>query len=198
MPNDASWRLKIIEAVFEAHGWDHKAPVRDLPPEAVDYLLYAPKDEKVVVRYKHERGENTLQRHVRGRRHQPRAAVPRDRLGVHQDRAREVHGRAGPARPAAASGSSRRSLGVTVDGQTSGTSRSCRSPTRWPGPRASRSTSRERERTIAHQILKEITAAARLPRRRRARLPDHRPGVADAVRAARPSGSASRPRSGRR
>src|SRR4029077_12227595 len=59
MPNDASWRLKILEAICLSHGWDYKAPIRDLPPEAVQYVLYAAKDEKVVVRYRHERGENT-------------------------------------------------------------------------------------------------------------------------------------------
>ena len=42
-----------------SHGWDFKAPIRDLPPEAIDYVLYAKKDEKVIVRYRHERGENT-------------------------------------------------------------------------------------------------------------------------------------------
>ena len=59
LPSDASWRMKIIEAVFESHGWDVKAPVRKLPAEAVDYLLHAAKDEKVVIRYRHERGENS-------------------------------------------------------------------------------------------------------------------------------------------
>ncbi len=59
MPNDASWRLKILEAICSSHGWDFKKPVRDLPPEAIQYLLYAQKDEKVLVRYRHERGENT-------------------------------------------------------------------------------------------------------------------------------------------
>src|SRR3954466_15571632 len=59
MPNDASWRLKILEAICSSHGWDYKAPIRDLPAEAVQYVLYAAKDEKVVVRYRHERGENT-------------------------------------------------------------------------------------------------------------------------------------------
>jgi excinuclease ABC subunit A len=54
-----SWRLKILEAICDAHGWDFRAPIRDLPPEAVKYLLYADKDERVVVRYRHERGENT-------------------------------------------------------------------------------------------------------------------------------------------
>ena len=59
MPNDASWRLKILEAICGSHGWDYKKPVRDLPPDAIEYILRAQKDEKVLVRYRHERGENT-------------------------------------------------------------------------------------------------------------------------------------------
>ena len=51
-----------------------------------------------------------VQGDVRGDHHEPRAALPRDRLGVHQDRAREVHG--DPAlpdlsRPAAQAGGPR-------------------------------------------------------------------------------------------
>ena len=59
MPTDASWRLKILEAICASHGWDYTAPIRDLPPEAIDYVLRAKKDEKVIVRYRTERGENT-------------------------------------------------------------------------------------------------------------------------------------------
>jgi excinuclease ABC subunit A len=54
MPTDASWRLKILEAICAAHGWDYGAPVVDLPPEAIDYVLHARKDEKVIVRYRTE------------------------------------------------------------------------------------------------------------------------------------------------
>jgi excinuclease ABC subunit A len=61
MPAEASWRLKILEAVCRAHGWDFEAPVRELPARAVEHLLRSPKEEKVVVRYRHERGENTYQ-----------------------------------------------------------------------------------------------------------------------------------------
>ena len=61
MPAEASWRLKILEAVCRSHGWDFEAPVRELPPRAVEHLLRSPKEEKVVVRYRHERGENTYQ-----------------------------------------------------------------------------------------------------------------------------------------
>ncbi len=59
LSTEASWRLKIMEAISEAHGWDIRAPIRDLPPEALEYLMYATKDEQVIVRYRHERGENT-------------------------------------------------------------------------------------------------------------------------------------------
>jgi excinuclease ABC subunit A len=59
MPTEISWRMKITEAVFASRGWSINTPVRDLPQEAIDYLLYAPKDEKVVVKYRHERGENS-------------------------------------------------------------------------------------------------------------------------------------------
>ncbi len=64
---DASWRMKIIEAVCKAHGWDFASPVRKLPKEALDYLLYAKKDqERVLVRYRHERGESTYKANFEG------------------------------------------------------------------------------------------------------------------------------------
>ncbi|MHB8399235.1 MAG: excinuclease ABC subunit UvrA [Candidatus Limnocylindrales bacterium] len=59
LPMEESWRSKIVEAICRAHGWDYDLPVRDLPPEALEYLLHAPKDERVVIGYRHERGENT-------------------------------------------------------------------------------------------------------------------------------------------
>jgi excinuclease ABC subunit A len=59
MATEISWRMKITEAVFASRGWSISTPVKDLPAEALEFLLYAPKDEKVVVRYRHERGENS-------------------------------------------------------------------------------------------------------------------------------------------
>ncbi|MFV2062712.1 MAG: excinuclease ABC subunit UvrA, partial [Chloroflexota bacterium] len=59
VPTELSWRLKTTQAVFESHGWDFKAAIADLPSEAVEYLLHAQKGEKVEVRYRHERGENS-------------------------------------------------------------------------------------------------------------------------------------------
>jgi excinuclease ABC subunit A len=67
LSTDASWRMKILEAVCEAHGWDFRVPVKDLPKEALDYLLYAKRDqERVLVRYRHERGESTYKANVEG------------------------------------------------------------------------------------------------------------------------------------
>ena len=67
LSTDASWRMKILEAVCQAHGWDFNAPVKKLPKEALDYLLYAKRDqERVLVRYKHERGESTYKANVEG------------------------------------------------------------------------------------------------------------------------------------
>jgi excinuclease ABC subunit A len=59
LPMEESWRQKIIEAVCESHGWPVDRPVAELPKAALQYLLYAPKDERVIVRYRHERGENS-------------------------------------------------------------------------------------------------------------------------------------------
>jgi excinuclease ABC subunit A len=67
LSTDASWRMKIIEAVMKVHGWDFTAPVRKLPAEALEYLLYAKKDqERVLVRYRHERGESTYKANFEG------------------------------------------------------------------------------------------------------------------------------------
>ncbi len=59
VPTELSWRLKTTKAIMDAHGWDYHAAVEDLPAEALEYLLHASKSEKVEVRYKHDRGENS-------------------------------------------------------------------------------------------------------------------------------------------
>ena len=64
-----------------AEGGDRLPPVR---PEGRE----GPRPLPPRARREHVQGD------VRGDRHEPRAALPRDRLGVHQDRAREVHGHA--------------------------------------------------------------------------------------------------------
>ncbi|MGH2466780.1 MAG: excinuclease ABC subunit UvrA, partial [Candidatus Limnocylindrales bacterium] len=61
MPIADSWYGRVVAAVAQERGWRPDAPVRDLPPEALDYLLHAPRGEKVVIRYRHDRGENSYE-----------------------------------------------------------------------------------------------------------------------------------------
>jgi excinuclease ABC subunit A len=157
MPNDASWRLKILEAICQSHGWDFKKPIRDLPPEAVDYILHAAKDEKVLVRYRHERGENTYKATFEGivtnleRRYREtdseyikteleKYMVTRPCPTCHGKRLKpEV-------------------LATTVDDQSISdvATMSITDALEWVAKLPRKLT--ERERTIAYQVLKEITA----------------------------------------
>ena len=91
MPMEESWRGRIMEAVAKSHGWRVDVPVSKLPPEAIQHLLYAPRNEKVVIGYRHERGENTYVATFEGLVPQSRAPLPRNRIGVHQERARALH-----------------------------------------------------------------------------------------------------------
>jgi excinuclease ABC subunit A len=157
MPTDASWRLKITEAVFKAHGWNPRAPVRDLPPEAVDYLLHASKDEKVVVRYKHERGENSYVATFEG----VITNLERRYKETDSDFVRSELEKFMVERPCPACDGRRLKpevLGVTIDDRnihsiatlsiTDALEWVARLPARLP----------ERDRTIARQVLKEIGA----------------------------------------
>ncbi len=157
MPTEISWRMKITEAVFASHGWSIDVPVADLPPEALEYLLHAPKDEKVVVRYRHERGENSyvatfegvvtnLQRRFR----ETDSEYIRTELEkfMVQKPCPTCSGRR--LRPEA--------LGVTVDGRNvwDVSTMSVTDALDWAAGLGGRVT--ERERTIGRQVLKEIVA----------------------------------------
>ena len=135
-----------------------------------------------------------LQGDLRGRRHQPRAPLPRDRFGLRQGRAREVHGH--PAVPGL-----RRQAAPA--GDPGGHHRRAQRLGRLDdvdhrraalGDRAGGDPDRARadDRPPAAQGDRR---PARVPRRRRARLPDPRPDERDAVRwggAADPPGDPDR------
>ncbi len=157
MPTDASWRQKITEAIFNAHGWDPRAPLRDLPAEAVDYLLHAPKSETVVVRYKHERGENSYRAQFEGVvTNLERRYRETDSEYIKTELEKYMVERPCPTckgkrlRPEA--------LGVTVDGRdiSEVADLSITDSLEWA--RALPDRISERERTIAQQLLKEIRA----------------------------------------
>jgi len=157
LATDASWRLKICEAVFKAHGWNPATPLRDLPPEATQHLLFAPKDEQVIIRYKHERGENSYNATFEGAvTNLERRYKETDSEFIKTELEKYMVERPCPAchgkrlRPEA--------LGVTVDGRdiSEVSDLSITDALDWAQQLPSRIS--ERERTIAYQVLKEIRA----------------------------------------
>ncbi len=157
MPTEISWRMKITDAVFNGRGWSIDAPVDQLPPEALQYLLYAPKDEKVVVRYRHERGENSYVATFEG----VVTNLERRFKETESEYIRAELEKFMVQKPCPTCGGRRlrpETLGVTVDGRNiAETSRlSVTEALDWAASLPDRIT--EREQAIARQILKEIVA----------------------------------------
>ena len=159
VPTELSWRLKTTEAVFKAHGWDIRTPIKDLPPEARRLPPLRPQGRGEGRRQVPPRARHELVRgQLRGRRHQPRAALSRDGLGVHQDRAREVHGRAtvsGVQGPAPQAGGPRRHHRRPATSRTSART-AVTDALDWAETILEQLS--EREQTIARAVLKEIRA----------------------------------------
>ena len=157
LATDGSWRLKITEAVFRSHGWDPTKPLRDLPAEATHHLLFAPKDEQVVIRYKHERGENSYNATFEGAvTNLERRYRETDSEFVKTELERYMVERPCPTckgkrlRPEA--------LGVTIEGRdiSEVSDMSITDALEWALALPNRIS--EREKTIAYQVLKEIRA----------------------------------------
>jgi excinuclease ABC subunit A len=157
LPMEGSWHGKIIEAVCGEHGWDFNAPVKTLPREALDYILYSGRGERVVIGYRHERGENTYGATFEG-------IIPNLERRFRETDSEFIKSeleRYMVARPCPTCEGKRLKpeiLAVTVDGRsiwdvsTLSIINACDWVDRLPG------TLTERENTIARQILKEIGA----------------------------------------
>jgi excinuclease ABC subunit A len=157
LPMEGSWHGKIIEAVCHEHGWDFNAPVKDLPAEALEYILYAGRGERVVIGYRHDRGENTY------------GATFEGIIGNLERRFRETESefikseleRYMVGRPCPTCDGKRLKpeiLAVTVDGRniwdvsTLSITSACEWMTQLPAKLT------DRETTIARQVLKEVSA----------------------------------------
>jgi excinuclease ABC subunit A len=157
IPTELSWRMKTTEAVFEAHGWDFRKPVRDLPKEAVDYLLYAPKDERVLIRYRHERGENSYETTFEGLvTNLERRYKETDSEYIKTELEKYM-----VTRPCPACGGRRlkpEALAVTIEGRNISevAQLSVTDALNWISQLPGRIT--ERERAIARQLFKELRA----------------------------------------
>ncbi len=157
MPTEISWRMKITDAVFASHGWSIATPVRDLPPEAVEYLLYAPRDEKVLVRYSHERGESSYVATFEG----VVTNLERRFRDTESEYIRTELEKFMVQKPCPTCGGRRLKpevLAVTVDGRNISdiSSLSVTDALEWAAHLGERVT--EREGSIARQVLKEIVA----------------------------------------
>ena len=127
-----SWRLKITEAVFQSHGWDSDEAAPRPAGGGGPTPAVAPKDEQVVIRYKHERGENTYKATFEGVvTNLERRYRETDSEYIKTELEKYMVERPCPTckgkrlRPEA--------LGVTIEAATSPRSRTCRSRTRWSG-----------------------------------------------------------------
>jgi excinuclease ABC subunit A len=157
LPMEGSWHGKIVEAVCAEHGWDFRAPVRSLPPEALDYILFASRGERVVIGYRHERGENTYGATFEG-------IVPNLERRFHEtdsDFVKSELERYMVARPCPTCEGKRLKpeiLAVTVDGRNiwQASTMSITVACEWVHGLLDRLT--EREKTIARQVLKEISS----------------------------------------
>ena len=157
LPMENSWHGKIIEAVCREHGWDVNAPLKNLPPEALEYLLYSKRGEKVVIGYRHERGQNTYGATFEG-------IIPNLERRYRETESEFIKSeleRYMVARPCPTCEGRRLKpeiLAVTVDGRniwqvsTLSITATCDFVTALP------ETLTEREMTIARQVLKEITS----------------------------------------
>ncbi len=157
MPTEIGWRMKITDAIFASRGWSITTPVKDLPAEALQYLLYAAKDEKVVVSYRHERGENSYVATFEGvvtnlerRFKETESEFVRTELEKYMVQ-----------NPCPTCGGRRLKpevLAVTVDGRSIAetSALSVTDSLDWAAGLEARIT--EREGTIARQVVKEITA----------------------------------------
>jgi excinuclease ABC subunit A len=157
LPMENSWHGKIIEAVCREHGWDYNAPLKDLPKEALEYLLYADRGERVVVGYRNERGENTYGATFEG-------VVPNLERRFRETESEYIKSeleRYMVGRPCPTCEGKRLKpeiLAVTVDGRniwqvsTLSISAACD----WIGRLSEQLT--EREQTIGRQVVKEISA----------------------------------------
>jgi excinuclease ABC subunit A len=157
MPMENSWHGKIIEAVCREHGWDYNAPIKDLPPEALDYILFSGRAERVVIGYRHERGENTYGATFEG-------IVPNLERRFRETESEFVKSeleRYMVARPCPECEGKRLKpeiLAVTVDGRNiwDVSTLSITAACEFVGVLPERLT--ERENTIARQLLKEISS----------------------------------------
>jgi excinuclease ABC subunit A len=152
-----SWYGKVVEAVAKMRGFSVRVPVGELAPEHLDYVLHAPRGEKVRVGYRHDGHTNYydatfegLLPNIQRRYRETDSEWVKSELEKYMV-ARPCPTCAGTRLRAAA-------LSVTVNGENIAqvTQKSVTDALRWAEVLPNRLS--ERERQIGRQVLKEIRA----------------------------------------
>ena len=163
MPMADAWYSKVIEAVARKHGFRSDVAVRELPRQAIDLLLHSPRGERVIIGYRHDRGENTYEATFEG-------LVPnleRRYRETESDFVKAEIEKFMVERPCPVCGGRRlrpEALAVTIDGHSISevAAFSITQALRWvdalQGRVGGKRLLSEREATIARQILKELRA----------------------------------------
>jgi excinuclease ABC subunit A len=152
-----SWYGRIVESVAKSRGFRVDLPVRDLPQEHLDYIMHAPRGERVRIRYRQNGRERSYDATFEG-------VLPNL-----QRRYRETDSEWVKAelekfmveRPCPVCGGKRLKpevLGVTIDGRSISDVAGMAVTDALDWAQALPAHLSERERTIARQLLKEIVA----------------------------------------
>ncbi len=157
MPMADSWFGRVLEAVARAHGWDPDVPIRELPSEAIDFFLHSPRGEQVRIGYRHDHGENSYTATFEG-------IIPnleRRYRETESDFVKTELERFMVTRPCPTCGGKRLrpdALAVTVDGRDIWEVSTFSITRALDWIRGLPAAISERERTIGHQLFKEIVA----------------------------------------
>jgi excinuclease ABC subunit A len=157
MPMTDSWYGRVVEGIAKRRGFRVDVPLRELAPEHIDYLVNTPRGEKVRIGYQHQGHTNYYDATFEG-------LIPNLERRYRETDSEWVKAELEKfmvARPCPTCAGARlkpEALGVTVDGRTIAqvASTSVTQALAWAHELPARVSDRERQ--IAHQVLKEIGA----------------------------------------
>jgi excinuclease ABC subunit A len=157
MPTTESWYGKVVEAVAKRRGFKTDVPLNKLKDEDIDYLLHAPRGEKVRIGYRHNSHTNYYDATFEG-------LVPNLERRYRETESEWVKTELEKymvARPCPTCGGARlkpEALSVTIDDENISqvSKKSITDTLKWAEVLPNRLSDRERQ--IARQVLKEIRA----------------------------------------
>jgi excinuclease ABC subunit A len=157
MPMTDSWYGRVVEGIARRRGFRTDVPVRELAPQHIDYLLHTPRGEKVRISYRNDGRTNHYDATFEG-------LIPNLQRRYRDTDSEWVKSELEKfmvARPCPTCGGSRlkpAALSVTVDGRNIAqvAQLSVTSALAWSQQLPASLSDRERQ--IARQVLKEITA----------------------------------------